>query len=108
MLSQYLYSTSTCFLTKQERKSHFVQMGLLTTDCVTLHHCLFTQTDSDVNVCVQRQWSYLERCCACVLSADGVSIVSPHDLINLVAFDRQRLLWRHHAQFLQLQEDKSP
>lgn len=55
---------------------------------------------------VQTQWChYLERCCACILSADGVAVVGPHDLINPVAFKGQRLLWRHHAQFLQLQEE---
>ena len=56
--------------------------------------------------CAKTQRCYLERCCACILSADGVSIVGPHDLINPVAFERQRLLRRHHTQFLQLQEDR--
>lgn len=68
----------------------------------TLHYCLYKNT----RVPTQTQWCrYLERCRACVLSADGVSIVGPHDLINPVAFERQRLLRRHHAQFLQLQEE---
>lgn len=49
---------------------------------------------------------YLERCCACILSADGVSIVGPHDLINPVAFGRERLLGRHDTQLLQLREGK--
>lgn len=54
----------------------------------------------------QIYWFYLKCRCACILFTYCVSIVSPHDLINPVAFDRQRLLRRHHTQFLQLQEGK--
>lgn len=55
---------------------------------------------------VNKMGRYLKCCCACILFADCVSIVGPHDLINPVAFKRQRLLRRHHTQFLQLQEGK--
>lgn len=48
------------------------------------------------------QSTNLEGGGASVLSADGVPIVGPHDLIDAVALEGQRLLWRHHAQLLQL------
>lgn len=52
-----------------------------------------------------RRWmqrTNLESSGASILSADGVPIVGPHDLVDAVALEGQRLFWRHHAQLLQL------
>lgn len=95
--AQLIYSTSPTI------KKAYVSIAL-TTNKIKMAH-FYTVVQTLTQMCVQQQWCYLECCCPCVLSADGVSIIGPHDLINPVAFERQGLLWRHHTQFLQLQEE---
>lgn len=50
---------------------------------------------------------YLQGSCASILTANGVSIVGPHHLIDPVTLEGQWLLGWHHTKFFQLEPNRS-